>query len=212
MGGKLRSCSHLGKHEATQRWGRSIGWSHNQMLVFKHQMNHPSTPSPFPQQHPQQPQFNIYHMSRPRDHEDMSGEMIANEEMIEGYMDGICDNRQDYPERSNRSASYRHGWLNGRDDRIRQPRASYYTLSEAAETAVEQDKGDFTMSAYEKTSSSAGKTGNANHFDQPASYGVVNSVGKARADGSPNSTEPTNMPKPSRFEEEEDSHHKPNQF
>jgi hypothetical protein len=122
------------------------------------------------------------------------GEMIANEEMIEGYMDGFCDNRQDYPERSNRSASYRHGWLNGRDDRIRQPRASYPTLLEAAETAVEQDKGDFTMSAYEKTSSSTGKTGNANRFDQPASYGVVNSVGKARADCSPSSTEPTNMP------------------
>jgi hypothetical protein len=63
------------------------------------------------------------------------------------------------------------------------------------------------MSAYEKTSTSTDKPGTANRFDQKPSYGVVNSVGKARADGSPPSTEPTNMP-PTRNPVEEQIDHK----
>jgi hypothetical protein len=66
---------------------------------------------------------------------------------------------------------------------------------------MNQDKGDFTMSAYEKTSSITGKQGNSGRFDREPSYGIVNSVGrgKARADaGSPNTTEPTEMAPPCR--------------
>ena len=59
-------------------------------------------------------------------------------EMVEGYLDGLSDNRTDYPEASNRGSSYRHGWLNGRDDRIKKPRASYSTLISQAEQAIKQ--------------------------------------------------------------------------
>jgi len=45
-------------------------------------------------------------------------------DIIDGYFDGHADDRVDYPEASNRSQFYRHGWLNGRDDRIGTPRAS----------------------------------------------------------------------------------------
>lgn len=47
----------------------------------------------------------------------------ANEEMVEGYRDGLD---MGSPEPSdNRSASYRHGFANGRDDRAGKPRASF---------------------------------------------------------------------------------------
>jgi hypothetical protein len=48
----------------------------------------------------------------------------ANADIVDGYFDGREDDRTEYPEASNRSAFYRHGWLNGRDDRIGKPRAS----------------------------------------------------------------------------------------
>lgn len=54
-------------------------------------------------------------------------------EMTQGYLDGLSDTRPDFPELTNRSEAYRHGWLNGRDDRIGEPRACAETLrSEAA--------------------------------------------------------------------------------
>jgi hypothetical protein len=61
------------------------------------------------------------------------------------------------------------------------------------------------MSAYEKTSNTTGKQGNSGRFDREPSYGIVNSVGKGRvrADGSPPSTEPTNMPPTEQPKEEQ---------
>lgn len=62
----------------------------------------------------------------------------ANEEMIEGYMDGLD---LDCPEPSaNRSLSYRHGFANGRDDRSGKPRASYSQLCEMADDAMARDE------------------------------------------------------------------------
>ncbi len=46
------------------------------------------------------------------------------DEVVEGYQDGFNDIRLEFPDLSNRSDAYRHGWLNGRDDRIGSPRAS----------------------------------------------------------------------------------------
>ncbi len=64
---------------------------------------------------------------------------LANDEMIQGYSDGFADDRTDYPETSNRSASYRHGWLNGRDDRLRKPRDFASNIRADAEAAIQQD-------------------------------------------------------------------------
>ncbi len=64
-------------------------------------------------------------------------ERPANDEMVQGYMDGFdpCS-----PEPSeNRSASYRHGFANARDDRARSPRASAQTLREWADLAMDED-------------------------------------------------------------------------
>lgn len=61
----------------------------------------------------------------------------ANADMIEGYRDGfdLC-----VPEPSgNRSHSYHHGFANGRDDRIGNPRASYAELVRMAEEAIAKD-------------------------------------------------------------------------
>lgn len=45
-------------------------------------------------------------------------------DVVEGYMDGLKDERSELPATlSNRSDEYRHGWLNGRDDRVNRPRA-----------------------------------------------------------------------------------------
>jgi hypothetical protein len=53
-------------------------------------------------------------------------------DMIDGYLDGFEDDRDDYPSQSNRSEAYRHGWLNGRDDRLGKPRASAQMLRDEA--------------------------------------------------------------------------------
>lgn len=52
----------------------------------------------------------------------------ADADIIDGYFDGREDERIEYPEATNRSAFYRHGWLNGRDDRVGSPRASAETI------------------------------------------------------------------------------------
>lgn len=62
----------------------------------------------------------------------------ANEEMIEGYRDGLD---MSSPEPSdNRSASYRHGFANGRDDRAGKPRASFAEVSRWADEAMAKDE------------------------------------------------------------------------
>lgn len=63
--------------------------------------------------------------------------MKANQDMIDGYTDGLD---LDSPEPSdNRSASYRHGFANGRDDRRGKPRVSYQALVEQADAAMIAD-------------------------------------------------------------------------
>jgi hypothetical protein len=58
-------------------------------------------------------------------------------EMLDGYFDGLDP---DSPEPSgNRSACYRHGFLNGRDDRNGCPRDSAANLRLQAEIAIESD-------------------------------------------------------------------------
>lgn len=62
----------------------------------------------------------------------------ANAEMVQGYMDGYS---LDNPEpSSNRSASYRHGFANGRDDQSGKPRAGAETLREQAGQAMAEDE------------------------------------------------------------------------
>lgn len=63
-------------------------------------------------------------MTRPDDLRFVLSELPTPPDMVEGYLDGYEDGRDEYPGQSNRSEAYRHGWLNGRDDRIGQPRAS----------------------------------------------------------------------------------------
>lgn len=62
----------------------------------------------------------------------------ANEEMIQGYMDGL-DLTSPEPS-GNRSRSYCHGFTNGRDDRAGKPRASHAWLEAAAEEAMAADE------------------------------------------------------------------------
>lgn len=65
------------------------------------------------------------------------GERPANDDMVEGFMDGY-DLTAPEPS-ANRSHSYRHGFANGRDDRAGKPRASYQTLCEMADVALAMD-------------------------------------------------------------------------
>ena len=61
--------------------------------------------------------------------------------MVEGYFDGYRDDRDEFPESmANRSRSYRHGWLNGHDDRTGKPRASAEELRRAADVAMLEDE------------------------------------------------------------------------
>ena len=69
----------------------------------------------------------------------MTDRMTAEQWMVEGYIDGLDPNS---PEPSaNRSHSYRHGFLNGRDDLAHEPRTWAVVLREQAETAIAADIG-----------------------------------------------------------------------
>lgn len=58
--------------------------------------------------------------------------------MLDGYLDG---RQPDSPEPSaNRSASYRHGFANGRDDLNHRPRALAQVLRGAAKAAMHEDR------------------------------------------------------------------------
>jgi hypothetical protein len=70
----------------------------------------------------------------------MEDERMSDDEMLEGYRDGFNDDRPEFPESlSNRGASYRHGWLNGRDDRVGKCRSTAPHLRELAQQAIEKD-------------------------------------------------------------------------
>lgn len=59
------------------------------------------------------------------------------DEMVEGYLDG---RRAENPEPSaNRSASYRHGFANGRDDLAHSPRLPANVLRLLADQAIRDD-------------------------------------------------------------------------
>ncbi len=58
---------------------------------------------------------------------------VLKDEMVDGYRAGLHDNRMELPENHNFSPAYKHGWLNGRDDRINQPRAFASVLRARAE-------------------------------------------------------------------------------
>jgi hypothetical protein len=61
----------------------------------------------------------------------------ANDDMVEGYKDGFD---LDAPEPSaNRSASYRHGFANGRDDRRGKVRASWQEIDRQGRAAIAAD-------------------------------------------------------------------------
>lgn len=59
-------------------------------------------------------------------------------EMAEGYLDGL--DRTNPEPSGNRSASYRHGFLNARADITNRPRATYARLLELAEEARAHDE------------------------------------------------------------------------
>lgn len=63
--------------------------------------------------------------------------MKANDDMIEGYRDGLRTDA--LPPGPNRSASYIHGWKNGRDDRLGQPRRTAAALRAQADDAMRLD-------------------------------------------------------------------------
>ena len=56
-----------------------------------------------------------------------------------GYLDGLCDERDELPESSNYSQQYRHGWNNGRDDRLNKPRSAASVLRETSEKLIRED-------------------------------------------------------------------------
>ena len=64
-----------------------------------------------------------------------------NDELIEGYLDGLGDSRSELPESlANRSETYRHGWQNGRDDRLGWPRMSAEQIRQAGVIASLNDQ------------------------------------------------------------------------
>ena len=63
----------------------------------------------------------------------------ANDEMVQGYRDGLCSDIQSAGE--NRSLSYRHGFLNGRADKTGQPRSdTCRDLRELANEVMDADE------------------------------------------------------------------------
>lgn len=62
-------------------------------------------------------------------------------EMMAGYMDGLDSGSSDLPDcHKNKSAAYRHGWLNGRDDRIHKPREKASVLRARAGMIIGDSK------------------------------------------------------------------------
>lgn len=65
-----------------------------------------------------------------------------NDDMADGYKDGFQPDA--VPPGPNRSRSYVHGWLNGRDDRIGKPRATAEKIRKDGEKARLADAVDFS--------------------------------------------------------------------
>lgn len=60
----------------------------------------------------------------------------AEADMLQGYLDGL---KGDPEPGANRSHSYRHGWLNGRDDRNKSPRDAACFIRVQAIAAIAAD-------------------------------------------------------------------------
>lgn len=72
-----------------------------------------------------------------RSDDDRTLEDVFLDEMVEGYLDG---RKPDNPEPSaNRSASYRHGFANGRDDLAHSPRLPAQVPRLLADQAIMDD-------------------------------------------------------------------------
>ena len=70
---------------------------------------------------------------------DMADDKPANEEMVQGYMDGYDLNAP--PPSANRSYSYRHGFMVGRAEKDGgKPAGDYETLLTAAQAAMNADE------------------------------------------------------------------------
>ncbi len=66
------------------------------------------------------------------------GRRPANDEMVAGYMDGF--NLENPEPSANRSASYRHGFANGRADKTGVSRGlPFKRLTELADQAMDED-------------------------------------------------------------------------
>lgn len=63
--------------------------------------------------------------------------MIA-DDLIDGYYDGLRDDRTELPAQHNYSDLYVHGWLNGRDDRLEMPRKSATATRQDYEAIIEK--------------------------------------------------------------------------
>ena len=50
--------------------------------------------------------------------------MDGDDDTLDGYMEGLRSDLDELPQGSNRSEMWKHGWRNGRDDRMSRPRAS----------------------------------------------------------------------------------------
>lgn len=66
---------------------------------------------------------------------------MKEQEMMAGYMDGLDAGSHEIPDcHRNKSAAYRHGWLNGRDDRIHKPREKASVLRNRASMIIGDSK------------------------------------------------------------------------
>ena len=63
---------------------------------------------------------------------------MTESEMIQGYFDGMKSSRKELPD-FNFSAAYKHGWMNGRDDRMKKPRDRAEVLRRRAEMILGQE-------------------------------------------------------------------------
>lgn len=61
---------------------------------------------------------------------------IREDEMSDGYLDGLHDSRLSLPKDNNYSPAYIYGWENGRDDRMNKPRELAAVLRARAEMII----------------------------------------------------------------------------
>lgn len=66
--------------------------------------------------------------------------MKSDSEMVKGYIAGFTSHLKAPPLICNWSVSYKHGWLNGRDDRLGKPRSSASILRKRADLILNNVK------------------------------------------------------------------------